>query len=154
MTTFAPYDIESETRPRHITERMKIEEFVEGEQHEQAYIRARLRTVCEDFYRRGDPVLFPKAVGLEGIIRILNGAPENHPYKGVIEDLRNINEYSRGEHHAQDDDDPSGESSEEELKGFCRRVSGTHSRYVKQPTVPCPEKTQVSCPFFSRNRML
>ena len=93
-----------------------------GEQHERAYIRARLRTVCEDFYRRGDPVLFPKAVSLEGIIRILNGAPEDHPYKGGIEDLRNINEYSRGEHHAQDDDDPSGESSEEELKGFGLRV--------------------------------
>ena len=122
MTTVAPYDIESETRPRHITERMKIEEFVEGEQHEPAYIRARLRTVCEDFYRRGDPELFPKAVSLEEIIRILNGAPENHPYKGVIEDLRDINEYSRGEHHAQADDDPSGESSEEEMKGFCRRV--------------------------------
>ena len=30
MTTIAPYDIESETRPRHITERMKIEEFVEA----------------------------------------------------------------------------------------------------------------------------
>ena len=122
MTTVAPYDIESETRPRHITERMKIEEFVEGEQHEPAYIRARLRTVCEDFYRRGDPELFPKAVSLEEIIRILNGAPEDHPYKGVIEDLRDINEYSRGEHHAQADDDPSGESSEEEMKGFCRRV--------------------------------
>ena len=122
MTTVTPYDIESETRPRHITERMKIEEFVEGEQHEPAYIRARLRTVCEDFYRRGDPELFPKAVSLEEIIRILNGAPEDHPYKGVIEDLRDINEYSRGEHHAQADDDPSGESSEEEMKGFCRRV--------------------------------
>ena len=51
MTTIAPYDIESETRPRHITERMKIEEFVEGEPHEAAYIRSRLRTVCEDFRR-------------------------------------------------------------------------------------------------------
>ena len=39
MTTIAPYDIESETRPRHITERMKIEEFVEGERHDPGYIR-------------------------------------------------------------------------------------------------------------------
>ena len=54
MTTIAPYDIESETRPRYITERM--------------------------------------------------------------------NEYSRREHHAEVEHDPSGESSEEELKGFCRRV--------------------------------
>ena len=122
MTTIAPYDIESETRPRHITERMKIEEFIEGEKHEQGYIRSRLRPVCEDFYRRGDPGLFHEAASLEEIIRILEGAPEDHPYKGVIEDLRDINAYSRMEHHAEVEDDPSGESSTEELKGFCRRV--------------------------------
>ena len=122
MTTIAPYDIESETRPRHVTERMKIEEFVEGEPHETGYIRTRLRTVCEDFYRRGDPGLFHEAASLDEIGRLLQGAPEEHPYKGVIEDLRDINEYSRREHHAEVEDDPSGESSDEELKGFCRRV--------------------------------
>ena len=122
MTTIAPYDIESETRPRHITERMKIAEFVEGEVHEAGYIRTRLRTVSEDFYRRGDPRLFHEAASLEQIIRRLEGAPDTHPYKGVVEDLRDINEYSRGEHHAEVEDDPSGESSDEELKGFCRRV--------------------------------
>ena len=122
MTTIAPYDIESETRPRHMTERTKIEEFVEGELHEAAYIRTRLRTVCEDFYRRGDPRLFHEVANLERIIRLLEDAPEDHPYKGVIEDLRDINEYSRGEHHAEVEDDPAGESSNEELKGFCRRV--------------------------------
>lgn len=124
MTTIAPYDLESETRPRHITERMKIEEFVEGEPHEAAYIRSRLRTVCEDFYRRGDRGQFHEAASLEEIIRILDKSPTDHPYKGVIEDLRDINEYSRGEHHAELEDDPSGESSNEELKGFCRRVLG------------------------------
>ena len=122
MTIFAPYDIEAATQPRRITERMEIEEFVEGEQHEVAYIRTRLRTVCEDFYRRGDPGLFHEAANLEEIIRILDGAPNDHPYKGVIDELRDINEYSRGEHHALVDDDPSGETSDEELKGFCRKV--------------------------------
>ena len=122
MTTIAPYDIKSETRPRNVTERMQIAEFVEGEPHDAAYIRMRLRTVCEDFYRRGDPGLFGGAASLEQIIRTLDDAPVDHPYKGVVEDLRDINEYSRGEHHAENEDDPSGESSEEELKGFCRRV--------------------------------
>ena len=122
MTTIAPYDIESETRSRYITERMKIEEFVEGEPREAAHIRTRLRTVCEDFYRRGDPSLFPQAASLETIIRILEDAPDEHPYTGAIEDLRDINEYSRGQHHAEIEDDPSGESTNEELKGFCRRV--------------------------------
>ena len=122
MTTIAPYDIESETRPRHITERMEIEEFVEGEPREAAYIRTRLRTVCEDFYRRGDSGLFNEAASLEEIIRLLEDASDEHPYNGVIEDLRGINEYSRGHHHAEIEDDPSGESTDEELKGFCRQV--------------------------------
>ena len=122
MTTIAPYDIESEAQPRHITDRMKIEEFIEGERHEAGYIRTRLRTVCEDFYRRGDPGLVHEAASLEEIVRILGGAPDDHPYKGVIEELRDINEYSRREHHAAVEDDPNDESSEEELKGFCRRV--------------------------------
>ena len=124
MTTIAPYDIELETRPRYITDRMKIEEFVEGEPRarDAAHIRALLRTVCEDFYRRGDPKLFGEAASLEEIIRRLEDAPEEHPYKDVIEDLRDINEYSRGEHHAEIEDDPAAESSEEELKGYCRQV--------------------------------
>ena len=75
MTTIAPYDIESETRSRYLTERMKIEEFVEGEPHEAGYIRTRLRTVCEDFYRRGDPELFHEAASLEEIIRLLETRP-------------------------------------------------------------------------------
>ena len=122
MMTIAPYDIESETKPRHITERIQIEEFVEGENCKPDYIRSRLRTVCENFYRRGDPTLFHEAATLEKIIRTLESAPDSHPYKGAIEDLREINEYSRGEHHAEVGNDSSGESSAEELKGFCRRV--------------------------------
>lgn len=122
VTTMAPYDIELETQPRHITERMEIEEFIEGEMHSESYIRTRLRTVCENFYRRGDPELFHNATNLGGIIRMLENAPIEHPYKSVVEDLRDINEYTRGEHHAEIEGDPSGESSNEELKGFCRKV--------------------------------
>ena len=122
MTTIAPYDIEAATKPRYITERMKIEEFVEGERHDPGYIRTRLRTVCEDFYRRGDPSLFDEAASLDEIIRVLGEAPVDNPYKGAAADLRDINEYSRGEHHAEVADDPIGESSDEELKGFCRLV--------------------------------
>jgi len=122
MTTFAPFDIEAATQPRHVTERMEIEEFVEGEPHGANYIRTRLRTVCEDFYRKGDPGLFHEAASLEEIIRILDGAPAAHPYKGALEDLRDINEYSRGDSHATVAGNPAEETTDEELKGFCRKV--------------------------------
>jgi wobble nucleotide-excising tRNase len=122
ITTIVPYDIAAATQPRNVTERMQIEEFVEGETHNPNYIRTRLRTVCEDFYRKGDPGLFREAASLEEIIRILEGAPDDHPYKGALEDLRDINEYSRGDSHATVPGNSAEETSHEELKGFCRRV--------------------------------
>ncbi len=122
ITTIAPYDIETETQPRFITERMQIEEFVEGEQHELNYIRTRLRTVCEDFYRKGDPALFREAASLDEIIRGLDQAPDDHPYKGALEELRDINEYSRGDSHAAVPGNPAEDTGVEELKEFCRRV--------------------------------
>ncbi|MEQ8640449.1 MAG: AAA family ATPase [Alphaproteobacteria bacterium] len=122
MSTIAPFDIAAATQPRHVTERMQIEEFVEGEPHKEIYIRTRLRTVCEAFYRNGDPGLFSEAASLEEIIRILEDAPDDHPYKGALEDLRDINEYSRGDSHAEVGGNPAEETSTEELKEFCRRV--------------------------------
>lgn len=63
-----------------MTERTQIEEFVEGEDHEPGFIRTRLRTVCEDFYRKGDPDRFGQAANLDQIIRRLQDAPDEHPY--------------------------------------------------------------------------
>lgn len=122
ITAIAPFDIETATQPRHVTERTQIEEFAEGEQHEPKYIRTRLRTVCEDFYRKGDPGLFRQAASLEEIIRNLETAPDDHVYKGALDDLRAVNEYSRGDHHAALPDNSSEEISVEELKQFCRLV--------------------------------
>lgn len=122
ITTIAPYNIEAATQPRYVTERMQIEEFVEGEEHDPIYIRTRLRTVCEDFYRKGDPALFNEAASLEEIVRRLESAPDDHVYKGALEELRDINEYSRGDSHAPSPGNPTEETSIEELKEFCRRV--------------------------------
>ena len=122
ISTIAAFSITESTQPRHVTERMQIEEFVEGEQHEPAYIRTRLRTVCEDFYRRGDPALFGKVATLDEIIRRLDQASDDHPYKAALEDLREINEYSRTDNHAAIDDDPNADTNKEELTAFCRLV--------------------------------
>lgn len=122
VTTITPYDLPGSTQPRHVTERMKIEEFIEGEPHELSYIRSRLRTVCEDFYRRADPGLFGGAATLDQIIRSLDGAPGEHPFKGALEELRDINAYSRSENHAMIDGDPYSDTNADELKGFCEMV--------------------------------
>jgi len=122
ITTIVPYDIEAATQPRHITERMQLEEYLDGESHELNYIRTRLRTVCEDFYRKGDPALFREAASLEEIIRGLEAAPADHPYKAALDELRDINEYSRGDNHAAVAGNPVEETTVDELKEFCRRV--------------------------------
>lgn len=119
ITTITPYDIPSSTQPRHVTERMKIEEFIEGEPHELSYIRSRLRTVCEDFYRKGDTGLFGEASTLDQIIRALSDVHEDHPFKGALEDLKDINAYSRVENHAEIDGDPYVDTNPDELRGFC-----------------------------------
>nr|WP_255702862.1 AAA family ATPase [Roseivivax sp. GX 12232] len=124
VTTITPYDIPGSTQPRHVSERMKIEEFIEGEPHELSYIRSRLRTVCEDFYRKADPGLFGEAATLDQIIRTLNDAHDDHPFKGALEDLKDIIAYSRVENHAEIDGDPYGDTSPDELKGFCSLVLG------------------------------
>ena len=79
-----------------------------------------MRTVCEDFYRKGDPGLFRQASSLEEIIRLLDGAPADHVYKGALDDLSAVNEYSRGDHHAAIPGNPTEDISIEELKNFCR----------------------------------
>jgi wobble nucleotide-excising tRNase len=122
ITAIAPFDIETATQPRHVTERIEIEEFAEGEPHEPRYIRTRLRTVCEDFYRKGDPGLFRQVANLEEIIRVLRDAPVHHAYKGALENLIAVNEYSRADHHAPLPGNPSEEISSEELRKFCRIV--------------------------------
>ena len=124
VTTITPYDIPGSTQPRHVTERMKIEEFIEGESHELSYIRSRLRTVCEDFYRKGDPGLFGEAATLDQVIRALDNAPAEHPFKGALEGLKDINSYSRVVNHAEIEGDPYGDTNLGELKGFCGIVLG------------------------------
>lgn len=124
VTTITPFDIPGSTQPRHVTERMKIEEFIEGEPHELSYIRSRLRTVGEDFYRKGDPGLFGEAATLDQIIRALDDAPAEHPFKGALEGLKDINSYSRVENHAEIEGDPYGDTNPNELKGFCELILG------------------------------
>ena len=63
-----------------------------------------------------------RAASLEEIIRGLEEAPADHPYKGALDGLRDINEYSRGDNHAAVAGNPAEETTVEELKEFCRRV--------------------------------
>lgn len=122
VSTIAMFSIPDSTQPRHVTERMQIEEFIEGERYELAYIRTRLRTVCEDFYRRGDSNLFGQSATLEEIIRRLDQASDDHPYKAALEELREINIYSRTDNHAAIESDPNDDTNKEELLAYCRLV--------------------------------
>ena len=56
------------------------------------------------------------------IIRKLDTASVDYPYKGALESLRDINEYSRSDNHAAHQDNLSEETRAEESKGFCQTV--------------------------------
>ena len=121
-TTITRHDIPSSTQPRHLTERTKIFEFINGEPHDPSHIRSRLRTVCEDFYRKADRGLFGETATLDQIIRSLGDAPADHPFKDALDDLKHINDYSRVENHAEIEGDPYCSTNPDELKGFCKLV--------------------------------
>lgn len=122
VATLAIFDLERATLPRNETERMKMIQFVDATEGEPGEIRALLRKVLEDFYRKGDRELFAADEMLEGIIRKLEAAPVEHRYKGALDDLKNINFYTRNFHHAPVAGSASEHTSVEELKTYCRIV--------------------------------
>ena len=122
IASLANFDLEAATRPRHVTERMKVEEFFGLSKGEPGHIRALLRKVLENFYRQGDPDLFAPNELLDAIIRKLRDAPNDHRYKGAVEMLEEINCYTRNFHHAPVEGSVNEDTSVEELKTYCRRV--------------------------------
>lgn len=122
IASLAAFDLEKATQPRNETERMKMIKFIDATEGEPGEIRALLRNVLEHFYRNGDPELFASDEMLDGIIRKLETAPTDHRYKGALDDLADINFYTRNFHHAPVAGSVIENTAVEELKTYCRRV--------------------------------
>jgi wobble nucleotide-excising tRNase len=122
MASLAAFDIEKATRPRYETEREKVLQFLDVTEGDPDEIRGLLRTVLEDFYRKGDPELFSASEMLGGIIEKIKSSEPDYRYKGALEDLEDINDYTRGNHHAEVAGNASEPTSVEELKSYCRKV--------------------------------
>lgn len=122
IMTIASLDIERDTQPKNITDRMKIQEFVAGEPHDPSHIRTLLRKLCEDFYRKQHSNIFKKDDNLGKIIHRIEELTDDCFHKEALEELQDINYYSRSEHHAEIQGNPNEETSHEELVGFCERV--------------------------------
>ncbi len=122
IASLAAFDLEKATQPRNETERMKMIKFIDATQGEPGEIRALLRKVLEHFYRNGDRELFESDEVLDGIIRKLQIAPPDHRYKGALDDLKDINFYTRNFHHAPVAGSAIENTPVEELKTYCRRV--------------------------------
>lgn len=122
MASLAVFDLEKATRPRNETERTKMVQFLDVTEGDPGEVRALLRKVLEHFYRNGDPELFAADEMLDGIIRKLEAAPADHRYKGALDDLKDINFYTRDFHHAPVPGSVIESTPVEELKTYCRRV--------------------------------
>jgi len=122
MASLATFDLEQATRPRNETERMKMIQFIDMTEGDPGEIRALLRKVLEHFYRCGDPELFDPDEMLDGIIRKIDTALSDYRYKGALDDLKDINFYTRNFHHAPVPGSVTESTPVEELKTYCRRV--------------------------------
>jgi hypothetical protein len=78
--------------------------------------------VLEHFYRNGDPELFAADEMLEGIIRKIEAAPADYRYKGALNELKDINFYTRNFHHAPVAGSVIENTPVEELRNWCRHV--------------------------------
>ncbi|TIW10868.1 MAG: hypothetical protein E5V66_16315 [Mesorhizobium sp.] len=122
IASLAAFDLEKATRPRNETDRMKMIQFIDVTEGDPGEIRALLRKVVEHFYRNGDPELFAPNEVLDGIIRKIEAAPTDYRYKGALDDLKDINFYTRNFHHAPVPGSVIENTPVEELKTHCRRV--------------------------------
>lgn len=122
IASLAAFDLEKATQPRNETERMKVIKFIDATEGEPGEIRALLRKVLEHFYRNGDPELFAPDEMLDGIIRKLETAAADHRYTGALDDLKDVNFYTRNFHHAPVSGSVIENTPVEELKTYCRRV--------------------------------
>lgn len=122
MASLATFDLEKATRPRNETERMKMVQFIDATEGDPGEIRALLRKVLEHFYRNGDPELFDADEMLDGVIRKIESTPADYRYRGALDDLKDINLYTRNVHHAPVPGSVIERTSVEELKTYCRRV--------------------------------
>ena len=122
MASLAAFNIEQATKPREETERDKVLQFLEVTEGDPDEIRALLRNVLENFYRKGDPELFDDNELLLGILNKIKAAPESYRYKAAIPQLEDINFYTRTSHHAPVSGIASEATSIEELKNYCEVV--------------------------------
>jgi len=124
LASIARFDLEAATQPRHLTERMEVEEFCQQSIGSPPHIRRLLRNVLEGFYRQADPDLFLPDDLLGSIIAKIEAAPPAYRYKAALDDLNEVNRYTRAFHHAPVEGAAVEDTNVEELRTYCRRVLG------------------------------
>lgn len=122
QANFIHMDIETETDSRQKTDRDKIHQFFLNTEGDVGTIRSLLRSVLEGFYRNVDPSLFNNDDLLVTIINKINDKPDDYLYKSALDQLNDINEYSRVTHHAEVSGSGEETTSTEELRTCCRKV--------------------------------
>lgn len=115
-------DIVEAMKPRGETERSRVIKFLEDGVGEPAVIRPLLRKVLEKFYRNADKEFFDADHTLGIIISKIKGDPGKNPFKGALEELEDINDYTNTVSHDEVPGDPAEQSTEEELRSYCERV--------------------------------
>lgn len=122
LASIAHFDLEAATQPRHLTERIEVEEFCQQSIGSPPHIRRLLRIVLEGFYRQADPDVFVSDDLLGSITAKIEAAPPGYRYKSALDDLTEVNRYTRSFHHAPVEGAAVEDTNLEELRTYCRRV--------------------------------
>lgn len=121
-TTIAEWDVELAVRARFQADIEALQRFFASAEGNRLDVVQKLRPVLEGYCRNVCPTQFGEEEMLGSMIGKVRAAGAAHSLSGIVEDLEEINTYSRRYHHADNPNAASEPIDDGELQGYVRRT--------------------------------
>jgi wobble nucleotide-excising tRNase len=124
-TTLTPWDILDATRGEYIRDHSVLTAFANDGEGDLRAVARTIRPVLEGFFRFKFPGQFAEGEWLGDFITKIRNAPAGNPLQAgqaLLEELEDINDYSKKYHHKQNPGADSEPVNNGELTGFVRRA--------------------------------
>jgi hypothetical protein len=115
----APCDLDEACRGRAASEMDDLQAYVMTGAGKDRDIIKKMRVILETYCRSTYPGSFAPTDRLGGMVEKIKKGGDKHPAWAAMDELEQINEYSRDHHHGEDPDDGSPDLIDaQELAGF------------------------------------
>ena len=121
-TAMSEWDIDDHVRSAHQAHLDAIQRYVADGVGDPRDIAQKLRPAVEGHCRSICPLEFPKGTTMGKIIDTIRNAGDTHPLRELLDDLEEVNAYSKGFHHAPDSSLCVMDVNEGELQAYASRV--------------------------------